>query len=423
MTSITVSLIREKCAPAMRYLTTFCKWIICAGIAGLVCGGVGTLFYYCISWVTRLRVAHIWLLFCLPLAGLLIVWLYRRAGITKDSGTNLILHTIHTDQRAPLRMAPLIFIATALTHLCGGSSGREGAALQIGGSLGTFLGKLLRLNDKDMHIITMCGMSAVFSALFGTPLTAAIFSMEVVSVGVIYYSALIPCLVSSLIAYSLSIFCGITPTSFVLDVIPSFSFLSALQVSGLAILCALVSILFCIAMHQSHHWYQKLFHNPYIRVVVGALLIIGLSFVAGSFDYNGAGGEVIAAAISGTAKPEAFLLKMVFTALTLSAGFKGGEIVPTFFIGSTFGCWMGGLLGLPAGFGGAIGLVSLFCGVVNCPITSLVLSIELFGSQGILLFALAIGVSYMLSGRYSLYSSQRIVYSKLEATYINAQTK
>lgn len=152
---------------------------------------------------------------------------------------------------------------------------------------------------------------------------------------------------------------------------------------------------------------------------MGGVLIVLLTLLVGSRDYNGAGGQVIEAAMEGTAVPWAFVLKMVFTALTLGAGFRGGEIVPTFFVGSTFGCAVAPLLGLDPAFGAAIGLIALFCGVVNCPVASIVLSVELFGGEGILFFALACALSYLLSGKFSLYSSQKIVYSKLEPKYID----
>ena len=187
-------------------------------------------------------------------------------------------------------------------------------------------------------------------------------------------------------------------------------------------LCAL-GIMLCMGLHISGWLYKKLLPNSYIRVAAGGALVVLLSLATGTRDYNGAGLGIIVSAVSGEALPWAFAAKLLFTALTLGAGFKGGEIVPTLFIGSTFGCFAGGLLGLDPGFGAALGLIGVFCGVVNCPISSIVLSVELFGGDGLVYFALACAVSYMLSGRFSLYSAQRIVYSKLEPTYVNAETR
>ncbi|MDY5912460.1 MAG: chloride channel protein, partial [Inconstantimicrobium porci] len=191
----------------------------------------------------------------------------------------------------------------------------------------------------------------------------------------------------------------------------------------LGVLCAVISILFCESLHKTNKFLADHVKNNYIKVIIGGVLVVALTFLCGSRDYNGAGVEVIAKAINGQAIPYAFLLKILFTTLTISFGYKGGEIVPTFFIGATFGCTAAGILGLDPGFGAAIGVAALFCGVTNSLITSIVLSIELFGSQGLVLFALACGVSYMLSGYYSLYGTQKIVYSKLRAEYVNRNAK
>lgn len=406
----------------LSYIKTFLKWVICASIIGVVCGIMGTMFHFAVDQATEWREEYEWFLYLLPFAGLFIIFLYRKCNL-EEAGTNLILHSVKTTEKIPLLMLPLIFIGTALTHLCGGSSGREGAALQIGGSIGAFLGRRFHLTEYDMRVVTMCGMSAVFSALFGTPLTATIFSMEVISVGVLYHAAFVPCLISSIVACEIAGFSGIAPTSFLIAQIPKFSLVTALQVIMLAVACAMCSVLFCVIMHKSGKYYKKYIANSYVRAFVGGCLIVLLTLLVQTRDYNGAGMNVITNAVAGTARPEAFILKIIFTAVTLGAGFKGGEIVPTFFIGATFGNLIGGFLGLNAGFSAGIGIIALFCGVVNCPIASIVLSVELFGGNGLLFFALAAAVSYMLSGYYSLYSSQTIVYSKLEMHYINQQAK
>ena len=326
---------------------------------------------------------------------------------------------IRTDGKVPFMMSPLIFIGTVITHLFGGSAGREGAALQLGGSIGSQIGNLIGLDEKDMHLITLCGMSGVFAALFGTPLTAAFFSMEVISIGIIYYSAFIPCIVSSLTAYGVSLYFGLEPVKFTLNVFPEVSLENIIKVMILGSLCAVVSIIFCEILHKSNNVLKKYISNSYMRVFIGGTAIVIMTLIIGSRDYNGAGMDIISSAVNGTARPEAFILKMIFTAITISVGYKGGEIVPTFFIGSTFGCVIGSFLGLDPCFGAAIGLAALFCGVVNTLITSVILSIELFGAGNIILFAIACGVSYMESGYYSLYTSQKIMYSKIKAEYIN----
>jgi H+/Cl- antiporter ClcA len=338
-----------------------------------------------------------------------------------DSGTNQIIASVRSGEKPKLRLALLIFVSTALTHLTGGSAGREGAALQIGGSLAATLGKALRLDERNLNLIVLCGMSALFTALFGTPVAATVFSLEVVSVGIVHYSALFPALLSSLVSLGVTRLLGVEGENWALTGAPAVSIEALIRTGALALLCALLSMAFCVLMHRTAHLYQKYIPNQYLRVVVGGLLIIALTLLEGSRDYNGAGGALITLALSGTVHvPWAFLLKLIFTALTLGAGFRGGEIVPTFFIGSTFGCAVAPLLGLEPSYGAAIGLISLFCAVVNCPLASLLLSVELFGSDSLWFFALACSLSYLFSGKYSLYSSQKIIYSKFEPRFIDA---
>ena len=411
--------------------TVFLRWILFAALIGLVAGTVSTAFYYAFHWATETRIAHPWLIWLLPVGGAAIVLLYRVCGLSKDGGTNLVLTTVRENTSLPLRTAPLIFLSTIATHLVGGSSGREGAILQIGGSISSFLGRLMRLDERDSRVITMCGMSAAFAALFGTPLTAAIFAMEVVSVGVMYYAAIVPCTLSALIGLLVARFLGVHGTSFVLQGIPDLSLLSLLQTVGIGVLLALLSVLFCKTMFLVSRRYKKWIPNPLVRVLAGSALVIAVTYIVwlwnpGTYDYNGAGEAVIQAAIEGHARPEAFLLKILLTALTLGAGFKGGEIVPVFFTGATFGCVVAPLLGLHPSFGAGLGMVGLFCGVTNCPLSSLLLALELFaGSEGMFtgqslgLFAVVIAVSYMLSGYYSLFSEQKILYSKLRPEFIN----
>jgi len=264
-------------------------------------------------------------------------------------------------------------------------------------------------------------MSAVFSALFGTPLTAAIFAMEVISVGVFYYAGLIPCLTAALVGYLVSLLMGVPPTRFaVAD--PGLDPWTMLLVILLAIGCAVVSILFCRGLQKTGKLAARLLPNPYGRVLVGGALVIVLTLLVGNTNYNGAGMEMVEQAVSGDVEPWAWLWKLLFTAVTIGFGYKGGEVVPSFFVGACFGCVLGGAMGLPAGFGAAIGLVAVFCGAVNCPIASVFLSIELFSTGDVLYFAMACAISYLLSGYCGLYSSQTILYSKMRAEFINIHT-
>lgn len=397
------------------------KWLLVAATVGVLCGAIGSAFHIGVHEVTELRGEHPWLLWCLPVLGLGIVAFYKLTQ-TEGQGTNDIIDAVHFGKPLSIFLLPAIFMGTVLTHLGGGSAGREGAALQMGGTIGHHVGRLFRLDDRDMRTATMAGMAAFFSALFGTPLTATVFAMVVISIGVMYHAAFIPCLTASLVAYGVSLLMGVEPTRFAVAM-PELEIWMLVRVAVLAVLCALVSVLFCRFIHFTEHQMHHRLPNAWVRVFVGGAAIVALTYLCGSADYNGAGMEVITAAVEqGVARPEAFLLKLLFTAITLSAGFKGGEVVPSFFVGATFGCVAGQLLGIPAGFAAALGLVAVFCGATNCPIASIFLAVELFGDGGLLYFALACGVSYMLSGYNGLYSSQTILYSKLKAEYINVRT-
>lgn len=411
--------LKERVAHIGQYAVTLLKWMVLGGVIGLVGGIIGSLFHIGVDTATQARLAHPWVLYLMPVGGLAIVGLYRLTK-TEGKGTNDIIASVHFGEQVPGLLVPVIFVSTVITHLCGGSAGREGAALQIGGGIGYQAGRLLRLGEKDLPLATLCGMSGVFAALFGTPLTATVFALEVISVGVLYYAGLVPCVTAALTGYLVSVLMGVPPTRFTVTV-PGLEVRTMLLVIVLALLCAVVSILFCRGLHGVEHLLKRTLKNPYLRVAVGAAVLIGLTLLTNG-DYNGAGMEVIGRAIAGQADPWAWVWKLLFTAITIGCGFKGGEVVPSFFVGAAFGCVAAGWLGLPAGFGAAMGLVSVFCGAVNCPLASIILSVELFGSGDLLYFAMACSISYLISGYCGLYSSQTILYSKLRAEFINVRT-
>ncbi len=403
------------------YALAFVYWAIAAVLIGIVCGAVGALFAIAVHYATHFRELHPWLIYLLPVGGLIIVLMYKAFKLPISVGTDAILKSVRTQEKVPILMAPAIFISTFVTHLLGGSAGREGAALQLGGSIAAKIGDLAhphKPHDDDRRIYELCGMAALFSALFGTPLTAAIFVVEVVDVGEFNYRALLPCLISALTAALIAPIIGAPEELFPLAAgLGDASALNLLRAGGMGILCALVAIMFCHVMHVSGHLLRKAFKNDLLRVVIGGIAIIGITLLIGMRDYNGGGAHTIVEALAGNARPEAFLMKMLFTAITLSSGFKGGEIVPSFFIGSTFGCTVAVLLGLDPALGAGLGLASVFCGVTNAPIASILLSIELFGAEYLPLMAVSIGVSYMLSGEISLYHQQHFAHPKLGAGY------
>ena len=406
-----------------RDISNLIKWLVLAVITGCIVGAASTLFSFTLKAVTSYRKAHEWIFLLLPLSGLVIVFLYEKLG-KEDGGTNQVLSTVRSRDDVPILSAPLIFITTALTHLTGGSAGREGAAIQLGGSIANQLGRWSHLDEEDRHVIVMCGMSAAFSALFGTPMAAAVFALEVVSVGVMYYAALMPCMIASLIASGFAAGMGVTPESFHVTDIPALTVETGLKMGVIALGCAIVSIMFCIALNGAAGLYGRWFKNKYVRVVAGACLVIAVTFMLRTNEYMGAGAELIEKAVeNGQADTFAFFWKMVLTALTMRAGFRGGEIVPSFCIGATFGCVMGNLLGISPSICAACGMAAVFCGVTNCPITSILIAFEMFGFKGVSFYLIAVSISYAASGYYGLYKDQTIVYSKYKAKYVNRHTR
>ena len=270
----------------------------------------------------------------------------------------------------------------------------------------------------------MCGMSAAFSALFGTPMAAAVFALEVVSVGVMYYTALMPCMIASLVASGFAAGMGVTPETFHVVDIPKLTIETGLKMGAIAVGCAVISIVFCMVLNGVAGAYGRWFKNPYVRVVVGSCLVIGITLLLGTSDYMGAGAELIEKAVEeGQARPLDFFWKLVLTALTMRAGFRGGEIVPSFCIGATLGCVMGNWLGFSPSICATCGMTAVFCGVTNCPITSILIAFEMFGFKGVPFYLIAVSISYAASGYYGLYKDQTIVYSKYKAKYVNKPTR
>ena len=393
-------------------------------VTGLVVGVCGGVFARLLDVAADVRNGTAWAMYLLPLAGLMVVWMYRRGGIKTAGGTDLIIQAARGEQPVSRLLAPVIFAATLLTHFFGGSAGREGAALQLGGSLSELIRKGAGMGESYQDLAIMCGMSAAFSALFGTPMAAAVFALEVVSVGVMYYAALMPCMIASLIASGFAAGMGVTPESFHVTDIPALTVETGLKMGVIALGCAIVSIMFCIALNGAAGLYGRWFKNKYVRVAVGACLVIVVTFILRTDEYMGAGAELIEKAVeNGQADTFAFFWKMVLTALTMRAGFRGGEIVPSFCIGATFGCVMGNLMGISPSICAACGMAAVFCGVTNCPITSILIAFEMFGFKGVSFYLIAVSISYAASGYYGLYKDQTIVYSKYKAKYVNRHTR
>jgi H+/Cl- antiporter ClcA len=402
------------------------KWILFGGLIGVIVGAIASFFAMAIVQATAYRQANGWLICLLPLVGLLIVFLYQKTSSDRPRDTNRVITAIREREHIPFSMAPLIIVSTVLTHLFGGSVGREGAALQVGGSIADFIGKIFHFHKLERRRVIMCGMSAAFSALFGTPLAAAILSMEISTVGIMYYAALVPCMVSALTAHYVAGLLGVSETILTLHSAAVTTDLStAIVILVFAALCAPVSSLFCTIMHKTKQFLTRRIPNPYLRVVICGVVIILMTILVGDQTYNGTGADIIASCINDptfTIASYAFLLKMVFTAITLGGGFQGGEIVPSLFIGATFGHTFATLTGGNLSLYSAIGMACVFCGVTNCPIASLLISCEMFGFEGSTLYLLAIAITYLFSGNYGLYSAQHILDSKFDPGRIDSFT-
>ncbi len=396
------------------YAKIVIRWCILSIIMGIIGGLLGAVFHHSLHYVTHLRSEHMWLIFLLPLGGLVTVAIYRHPKMRNNKGTNEVIEAVMDGHPVTFQVAPSIFLATAITHLFGGSAGREGAALQLGGSAASYLGRLFNLRESNRKILVTAGMSAVFAGLFGTPLTATLFCMEFEVVGRMFSPALLPCFMSALLASRISALLGVHAETHMLTEVFSLTLENCWQYLILALLVSMLGILMCSVFHKAEHFAAHHLPNPFVRIAVGGVLITVMTLLVGDHRFNGAGMDMALKAVAGDTDWYSFILKMLFTAVTLAAGFKGGEIVPTFCIGATFGCVLGGLLGLDAGMAAAMGLVGLFCSATNSPFASIMLSVEMFGGTNIHLFAFMCVICFVLSGNYGLYGSQVLKYNKAD---------
>lgn len=402
----------EKLVKPRRYVLTVLKWTVLSAVIGVVGGLLGAAFHFVLEVVTNFRELNNWVIFLLPAGGLAIVGIYRLFHLQGNRGTNEVIESVLTGNTVSPLVAPTVFVSSAITHLLGGSAGREGAALQLGGSAATWFSKVFKLKKEENTVMFICGMASVFSGLFGTPLTACLFTLEFESVGTVFSPALLPCFISAFIASKISVFLGVYPVIAIQNKVIPFSFSNTWKVVLLAILVSFLGILMCYTFHKAETLAQKWIKNPYFRIVTGAVIIVALTFLVGDQRFSGAGMNMAVDAINGNVNWYSFILKMLFTAITLAVGFKGGEIVPTFCIGATFGCITGTVLGLDPQFAATLGLIGLFCAVTNSPLTSLILSIEMFGTANLYTFALVCVITFVLSGNSSLYTAQVTEFSK-----------
>jgi H+/Cl- antiporter ClcA len=410
----------------LRALAQIFQWTLLVAPVAVLAGSASALLLWALHTVTQWRFDRPWLLYLLPLGGLLIALIYQRFGRTSEAGNNLILEEIHAPGGGvPTRMAPLILVSTVITHLFGGSAGREGTAVQMGGSLAATWGRWFNFSDKNRRVLLLAGVAAGFGSVFGTPLAGAIFAMEVLVIGRMQYDALIPVLVASVIGdmacsawgtHHLAYHIAIIGTGHGLHLEPGL--LAKVAVAGATF--GLASTMFVEVEHALKSGFKKFVRWPWLRPVIGGTLIIGLVGLLGTRDYLGLGVDpcrpggitILSAFDPGGAQPFSWWWKLLFTALTLACGFKGGEVTPLFFIGAALGHTLAGPLGAPVDLFAGLGFIAVFGAAANTPMACTIMGAELFGTPYLVYFAVGCFVAYYFSGHAGIYLSQRLGVAK-----------
>ena len=388
------------------------RWLLVGSVVGLMAGTASALLLWSLNWATATREVHRWLILLLPIAGLAVGCLYHFYGRSVEAGNNLLLEGIHAEASRPattipLRMTPLILLGTFLTHLFGGSAGREGTALQMGASLADQLARPLRLDRRARRTLLLCGISAGFASVFGTPLAGAVFGMEVVTVGVIEYRALLPCMIAAFVGDFTTRAWRVQHTVYRVSDSPLLSAKTVGEAALAGVAFGLCAMLFSRLTHWLGGQFKRWIRWAPLRPLVGGVIVAAAVFAMGTTKYIGLGIPTIVAAFAGPQPPWDWALKLIFTAVTLGAAFKGGEVTPLFFIGATLGNALA--YGLPLGHSllAGMGFVAVFAGAANTPVASTLMAFELFGGEAGVFCGIACVFSYWCSGSKGIYRSQR----------------
>jgi H+/Cl- antiporter ClcA len=404
-------LIRFDAGEQVRLIAHLVKWIVLGAVVGALAGGASAGFLVTLDWATNTREAHPWLLFLLPAAGFLVGLAYHYGGGESARGNNLIIDEIHEPQAwIPRRMAPLVYVGTILTHLFGGSAGREGTAIQMSGSLTDGFSRLIRLAPDERRLLLIAAIAGGFGAVFGVPIAGFVFGLEVQAVGRLRYDAIVPALTAPIVGDLVVRALGVhhTPTPHFAAISIGAVLLAKVALAGLVF--GLTAALFSELTHGLKRGFAALVAWSPARPLIGGLLIVALTYAVGSRDYLGLSVPLITRSLAGGVGviAFAFALKLLFTSVTLGSGFQGGEVTPLFVIGATLGASLGHLLGVPIALMAALGFVAVFAGAANTPLACTIMGVELFGAAPVVLLAVACVVSYVFSSHRGIYGSQRV---------------
>jgi H+/Cl- antiporter ClcA len=392
------------------------RWIPIAAAVGVLSGSASALLLWSLDVATRLRESHVWLIWLLAPAGALVGLMYKYLGTSVEGGNNLIFEQTHTPtETIPLRMTPLILIGTFMTHLFGGSAGREGTAIQTGASLADQLAKPLNMSAGGRRVLLMCGISAGFASVFGTPLAGAVFGLEVLAIGSLGYDAIAPCFLSAFAGDLVTRAWHIHHTVYTVGDVPGMNVRGVVYSIVAGACFGMMALVFAKLTHGISATAKRFIKDPALRPALGGAVITLVVFGVGTsrtLKYLGLGVPTIVAAFGVKLPVYDFAVKILLTAMTLGTGFKGGEVTPLFYIGATMGNALSNVIPLPTSLLAAMGFVAVFAGAANTPIASMLMAVELFGSETGAYAGIACVIAYLFSGHAGIYSSQRVGRSK-----------